>query len=75
MHNDIQIVRAFFLRDKANCPYRNNEVSVKRDRESNPVNTDTEGTIESVHINGVFVLNGFLSQGTKKTFRNGPLVR
>ena len=50
-------------------------MSVKRDRESNLLNTDTEGTIESVHINGVFALNGFLSQGTKKTFRNRPLAR
>ena len=46
--------------------------------QSNPVNTDNEGTIESVCINGVSVLEGlekekckeFLSAGTKQTVRN-----
>ena len=46
--------------------------------QSNPVNTDNEGTIESVCINGVSVLEGlekekckeFLSAGTKQTVPN-----
>ena len=45
--------------------------------QSNPVNTDTEGAIESVRINGVSVLTGrnlekyegFLSPGTKQPVR------
>ena len=73
MHNDIKTVRAFFPRGQSKLSVIMR--SVKRDRESNPVNTDTEGTIESVDINGLFVLNGFLSQGTKKTFRDGPVAR
>ena len=54
---------------------RNNGVSVKRDRESNPLIRTLRRAIESIHINEVFILNGFLSQRTKKTFRNGPLAR
>ena len=42
--------------------------------QSNPVNTDTEGAIESVRINGVSGRNlekyeGFLSPGTKQPVR------
>ena len=39
------------------CPYK--RVSLKQDltAQSNPLNTDTEGAIESVCIKGVFVLN------------------
>ena len=40
-----------FLSSGTKQSVRNDEMSVKRDRESNPVNPDTEGTIESVDSN------------------------
>ena len=38
--------------------------------QSNPVNTDTEGAIESVRINGVSLLSGSCYQSQKTPFIN-----
>ena len=43
--------------------------------QSNPVNTDTEGTAESVHINGVSVLSGSCYQSQKKPFYQNKIPK
>ena len=43
--------------------------------QSNPVNTDTEGTMDSVRINGVSVLSGLCKLSQKYTFYWGKLSK